>query len=151
MLPANVESSALPPDPPSAGHPTSGPLSAQELAQLERTLLPALERHHLRLLAHGLRTLQAIAGRQHGEPPELAAIEVWAQGQAAIAGDGAFVAAFSGQLAGVGVQLQAIARERYRQTLALELEDLIVWAQQRADARLGPCDHHGSIRPGQTP
>jgi hypothetical protein len=35
-------------------------IEASELAELEATLLPALERHHLRLLAHGLRTFQAV-------------------------------------------------------------------------------------------
>ena len=42
-------------------------IEADELAELESTLLPALERHHLRLLAHGLRTFQTVAkiGRAH--------------------------------------------------------------------------------------
>jgi hypothetical protein len=41
-------------------------LDPQELNLLDSTLLPSLERHHLRLLAHGLRTLQAAAGRRQG-------------------------------------------------------------------------------------
>ena len=36
-------------------------LSEQDLGELESTLLPALERHHLRLLAHSLRCLQQAA------------------------------------------------------------------------------------------
>lgn len=137
--------------PASSAPESSGPLSREELQQLESTLLPALERHHLRLLAHGLRTLQAIAGRHHGEAPELEAIRAWAGRQEAIADDDAFAEAFSQQLLGVSRQLQAIAHARHRPLLDLELDELIGWMQQQADARLGPCDHHGSIRPGQTP
>ena len=151
--PFSTPASSTPADsaPASSAPENSGPLSREELQQLESTLLPALERHHLRLLAHGLRTLQAIAGRRHGEAPELEAIRAWAGRQKAIADDDAFAEAFSQQLLGVSRQLQAIAHERHRPLLALELDELSGWMQQQADARLGPCDHHGSIRPGQTP
>ena len=36
-------------------------LSEHDLQELESSLLPALERHHLRLLAHSLRCLQQAA------------------------------------------------------------------------------------------
>jgi hypothetical protein len=112
------------------------PLSASELSLLESTLLPALERHHLRLLAHGLRTLQSVAERRHGEPPEHRQIEAWAFAQMAIAEDPAFARAFAAQLHGAGAQLRSIAEGCGRETLALELEDLIHWARAQADARL---------------
>ena len=128
------------------------PLSEAELAQLEATLLPALERHHLRLLAHGLRTLQAIAGRREGEPPHLETIEAWARQQAAIAGDAPFIQAFAAQLQATGDQLQAIAASlpgspaaslpgspaasQPCSPLALDLPQLISWAQSQADARV---------------
>lgn len=112
------------------------PLSEAELAELESTLLPALERHHLRLLAHGLRTLQAIAGRREGEPPALSAIETWALQQPAIAGDAPFAQAFAAQLHSTGDQLMAIGEARGCSALALELADLVSWAQAQADNRL---------------
>lgn len=113
-----------------------GPLSEAELAQLESSLLPALERHHLRLLAHGLRTLQSIAARREGAPPRLEAIEAWALEQPAIAGDAAFAQALAGQLVATGDQLMAISEEHQCSALALELQHLISWAKARADARL---------------
>ncbi|MGA1483427.1 MAG: hypothetical protein ACO32Y_07890 [Vulcanococcus sp.] len=113
-----------------------GPLTEQELALLEATLLPALERHHLRLLAHGLRTLQQIAHRDTGEIPPLAAIETWAHAQTALAGDDGFASAFARQLLAAGEQLQRIGQTRGCSALALELNDLIAWAKLEADARL---------------
>jgi hypothetical protein len=122
-------------------------LREEELHQLEATLLPALERHHLRLLAHGLRTLQAV-GQQ--ALPSRSALEAWAAAQPAIAADPGFQAAFVEQMLGVAVQLETIAVELEslpsteprqegsprRGPLDLELDDLVRWARQQADQRL---------------
>ncbi|MFM7548406.1 MAG: hypothetical protein ACKO7Z_02560 [Cyanobacteriota bacterium] len=112
------------------------PLSEGELAELEVTLLPALERHHLRLLAHGLRTLQTIAGRREGALPPLAMIEAWILAQPATAGDLPFARAFASQLQAAGDQLLAIAKPCGVSPLALELSELTTWAQAQAEARL---------------
>lgn len=118
-----------------------GPLSPAELAELESTLLPALERHHLRLLAHGLRTLQAIAADggplpQSGGLPDLDAIRTWAARQPPIAADRAFIEALSGQLQATGRQLAQLAAALDRPPLSLELGDLSAWATRAADQRL---------------
>ena len=118
-----------------------GPLSPAELAELESTLLPALERHHLRLLAHGLRTLQAIAaadGAQHGsgELPDRSAIRSWAADQPPIAQDRAFIEVLSSQLESAGRQLEQLAAELGRPPLSLELRDLIAWARNQANQRI---------------
>ena len=117
-------------------------LSESELHRLESTLLPALERHHLRLLAHALRSLQAVAAG--GEAlPSRAQLEAWAAAQPAIADDPGFRDAFVEQLLGAGVQLEEIAAWRRRSggegtagPLALQLNDLVAWARAQADARL---------------
>ena len=111
-------------------------IEASELAELETTLLPALERHHLRLLAHGLRTFQAVAGRRQGPVPAGDALAVWATSQPQLAGDPGFAATFLDQLAGLGEQLESIAVRRGREPLALELADLISWAEHQAQERL---------------
>jgi hypothetical protein len=116
-------------------HP-AGPLTAAELAELESTLLPALERHHLRLLAHGLRTLQAIAGRRSGPLPSDASIRHWATLQPAIAGDPGFQEAFAAQLIAAGLQLERLATRSGHQPLDLDLADLCAWAVQEANGRL---------------
>lgn len=123
-------------------------LRPEELAELESSLLPALERHHLRLLAHGLRTLQTIAQRRAGPLPERAAIEVWAQNQPVIAEDPDFGHAFIEQLVGAGSQLRDIGLGVSVDPLALELEDLISWARHQADSRLRPPAPGASPPPG---
>ena len=112
-----------------------GPLSAAELAELEATLLPALERHHLRLLAHSLRSLQAIAAHQPaGALPGHDAMRAWASQQPALADSPCFQAVLVEQLEAAGRQLQQLATTLGRSPLALELGDLIAAA----------CDHRPS-------
>ena len=112
-----------------------GPLSAAELAELEATLLPALERHHLRLLAHSLRSLQAMAAHQPaGALPDHDAMRAWASQQPALADSPCFQAVLVEQLEAAGRQLQQLATSLGRSPLALELGDLIASA----------CDHRPS-------
>jgi hypothetical protein len=80
-------------------------LSPEELAELEASLLPALERHHLRLLAHSLRSLQAAAGHRSGPLPDRAALMTWALDQPELQADAGFCQAFLDQLQGAGIQL----------------------------------------------
>ena len=124
------------------GPAADSPLTLAELAELEATLLPALERHHLRLLAHGLRTLQGIsrctaAALELGPLPDRAAIGAWVRQQPPIADDAAFQAALVEQLVATGGQLESIAGALGQAPLALELADLSVWASRQADRRLG--------------
>lgn len=109
-------------------------LTEAELHELESTLLPALERHHLRLLAHSLRTLQAISGHRGGAAPQPETIARWAAGQPELAEDPLFRDAFVRQLGKAVAQLQAIAAPR--QPLDLELSDLVAWARHEADLRV---------------
>jgi hypothetical protein len=113
-------------------------LSPDELQELEATLLPTLERHHLRLLAHGLRTLQAIAGQRAGGLPPEGAVAAWAATQPVIAADAGFAEAFLHQMGHVATQLAAIATASGREPLALDLADLVHWATREADRRVRP-------------
>ena len=118
------------------------PLSAAELAELEATLLPALERHHLRLLAHSLRSLQAIAAHQPaGALPGRDAMRAWASQQPALADAPCFQAVLVEQLEAAGRQLQQLATTLNRAPLALELGDLIAAA----------CDHRHRHSPSPSP
>lgn len=113
-------------------------ISEDELRQLESTLLPALERHHLRLLAHGLRTLQDAAGRRGGPLPDPSALERWAANQPQLAADPGFRSSFLHQLTGLASQLSAIAAERAHEPLDLQLDELIAWAERSAEERISP-------------
>ena len=113
------------------------PLSADEVNALDATVLPALERHHLRLLAHALRTLQQIQ-QDRGQPglPPRAAIADWLLLQPSLGNDHGFASTLAGQLEQAGVQLQQLAESQGRSALELQLNDLIRWARAQADQRL---------------
>lgn len=106
-------------------------LSEQDLAELERTLLPALERHHLRLLAHSLRCLQQ-ASATAGD------LQAWAEQHPQLQADPAFIPVLVEQLSKAAVQLEQIGQQQGKPPLQLELADLVAWGQRCADARLTP-------------
>ena len=122
-------------------------LSPDEQRWIESLALPAREDHQLRLLAHGLRTLQTIAAGRQGELPALASIESWVLAQPQIAGDQGFAQAFVRELVGLGAQLERLATNRSMGPLGLELADLLAWIEecQSSNPKLaGPvpgCDH----------
>jgi aryl-alcohol dehydrogenase-like predicted oxidoreductase len=124
----------------------SSPLSRSEAELLDATLLPHLERHHLRLLAHGLRSFQAMAGRSQGGLPPAELLERWLEHQPGLADDPRFREAFRQQMIGLGQQLEQIAGSAGCTPLALSLEQLIHWARSQADERLG---QQQQAHPGQ--
>ncbi|WP_411869660.1 hypothetical protein [Vulcanococcus limneticus] len=115
-------------------------LSLQDLQELESSLLPALERHHLRLLAHSLRCLQQAAPSSADAPgadlPAAEALGRWAAGQPALQADPGFTPVLLEQLGKAAVQLEAIAQEQQRPPLQLTIADLVTWGRRQADARL---------------
>lgn len=111
-------------------------LSEQDLSELESTLLPALERHHLRLLAHSLRCLQQAAAPSHQLPAQ-EGLTAWAQQQPNLAVDPTFIPVLVEQLGKAAVQLKAIGDELNKIPLELEISDLVRWGQTQADQRLG--------------
>lgn len=116
-------------------------LTSEDLAQLEVALLPARERHHLRLLAHGLRTLQAIAATTANPQrlPNRRQIEAWAAHQAPLADDPGFQEAFLEQLSRLVDSLEAIAAPAGQAPLDLGIPQLVAWATEQADGRIkGP-------------
>ena len=126
-------------------------LSPDDHDWIEGLALPAREDHQLRLLAHGLRTLQTIAARRQGPTPARATIESWLLGQPQIAEDAGFVQAFVRELVGLGAQLDRLATNRSVTPLSLELADLLAWIEELRSpspnlAEPDPgCDHRDRI------
>jgi len=116
-------------------------LSEQDLQELESTLLPALERHHLRLLAHSLRCLQQAAEGGTTMPAQEGLL-AWAHQQPNLAVDPSFIPVLVDQLAKAAVQLEAIGLAVHKAPLDLEIPDLVRWGQQQADQRIG-----GTLKP----
>lgn len=114
----------------------AGPLASGDLALLEATLLPSLERHHLRVLAHCLRTLQEAAGSRSGPLPTRPVLLAWMARHDTLAADPAFQEVFLAQLERGALQLQELAVSRGLEPLALDIGDLISWAEAEARTRL---------------
>ena len=123
--------------------PLDGPLSTAEVQRLDATLLPALERHQLRLLAHGLRSLQEAAGRRQGGLPEAEPLQAWLERQPALQADPDFLDPFRQQLLALGDQLQRIAAEQGCTPLELELGQLIQWSEEQARLRITTAPERG--------
>ena len=110
-------------------------LSEQDLEVLESSLLPALERHHLRLLAHSLRCLQQVSG-DAAERPDQAALTAWAERQPNLLADPAFIPVLVEQLSKAALQLDQIGQEQGKAPLSLDMADLVAWGKASADRRL---------------
>jgi hypothetical protein len=110
-------------------------LTPADLQELDSSLLPALERHHLRLLAHSLRCLQQAAGDQtHLPNPDQ--LQTWAAAQPALNADASFVPVLLEQLIKAALQLEQIAMNQGIAPLALTIADLVTWGRGQADQRL---------------
>ena len=113
-----------------------GPLSSAESAELDALPLSALERHHLRLLAHALRTLQTMLRDQDEAQLDPGTITAWLVRQPAVADEPEFAVTLGAQLQVAGQQLQQLAAPLGRSILELELDDLIGWALRQAGPHL---------------
>jgi hypothetical protein len=110
-------------------------LTPADLQELESSLLPALERHHLRLLAHSLRCLQQAAGAQP-HLPDPGQLQAWAAAQPALNADASFIPVLLEQLSKAALQLEQIALSQATAPLSLTIADLVNWGRDQADRRL---------------
>ncbi len=126
-------------------------LSSEDQHWIESLCLPAWENHQLRLLAHGLRTLQTIAARRQGDTPARASIQSWVLGQPQIGDDPGFTQAFVRELVALGDQFDQLATNRSVTPLSLELTDLLAWILEHRSpspnlSEQDPgCDHRDRI------
>jgi hypothetical protein len=127
----------------------SGPLSRADAEQIEATLLPNLDRHHLRLLAHCLRSFQVIADpRQSGPLPDRRALEQWLLEQPQLVDEPQFRDLLLHQLLAAAQQLEDLARQRNLSPLELNLGELIEASTAACKASIegshnnpSDCDH----------
>ena len=104
----------------------SGPLSHADAERIEATLLPNLDRHHLRLLAHCLRNFQDIANpRRSGPLPDRTTLEQWLLEQPQLVDEPQFRDLLLSQFLAASQQIEALAKQRDLTPLELTLEALI--------------------------
>ena len=106
------------------------------VARIDATLLPQLDRHHLRLLAHCLDSFRAMDSGTDGGLPDAASRRRWCEQQPLVIDDPTFLRSLLLQLEGAGQQLSNLAEELKQPPLDLTIDDLITAAVARCHHQL---------------
>ena len=81
------------------------------VARIDATLLPQLDRHHLRLLVHCLDSFKTMASGGDGHLPDAASRRRWCEQQPVVVEDPSFLRSLLLQLDGAGRQLDELAQQ----------------------------------------
>ena len=101
-------------------------LTKEDIEQIEATLLPALERHHIRLLAHCLASFKSMANdSKKGPLPNKDSRLKWCLKQPELSNQKSFIPILLEQMEVAGLELEQLASERLITPLELNIEDLI--------------------------
>ena len=106
-------------------------INADAIARIDSTLLPQLDRHHLRLLFHCLDSFLAMEPTSGKRLPNKAVRREWCEKQPVVAGDPSFVDELLRQFDAAAEQLEELAQRYNKQPLELTLDDLIQDAEER--------------------
>ena len=106
-------------------------IDAETIARIDATLLPQLDRHHLRLLAHCLASFRMMAPDLDGALQNAALRRQWCEQQPVLADDPEFLTLLLDQLNNAAQQLEEVADTCSKAPLALSLDDLIAAAERR--------------------
>ena len=111
-------------------------MDAAVIARIDATLLPQMDRHHLRLLAHCLESFKAMRGGNEGLLPDAASRRRWCDQQPGVTEDPALLRSLMQQVNGASEQLQDLANSLGKSPLELQLDDLITAAEARCHHQL---------------
>ena len=109
-------------------------IDAETIARIDATLLPQLDRHHLRLLAHCLASFRELSPDLDGALPNAYLRRQWCEQQPVVADDPQFLILLLNQLNNAADQLEAVADNCSKAPLQLSLDDLIAAAEHRCRA-----------------
>lgn len=117
--------------------PGTGPLSREQIEAIEATLLPTLDRHHLRLQAHCLATFQHMARPAvQGPLPNRQRWQSWCKQQSQLVDDPDFLELLMIQFTVIATQLEDLANNLGISPLELSLDDLIRHSESDSRQRL---------------
>ena len=117
--------------------PGTGPLSREQIEAIEATLLPTLDRHHLRLQAHCLATFQHMARPAvQGPLPNRQRWQSWCKQQPQLFDDPDFLELLMIQFTVIATQLEDLANNLGISPLELSLDDLIRHSESDSRQRL---------------
>ena len=115
----------------------SSPLDRPQIERIDATLLPAVDRHLLRLQAHCLATFQQIAmPLKRGPLPTRDRWQDWCDDQPQLASDEEFREQLMMQFTVIASQLEELASQLELTPLELKLNDLINNAETNSRQRL---------------
>ena len=115
----------------------SSPLDRPQIERIDATLLPAVDRHLLRLQAHCLATFQQIAmPLKQGPLPTRDRWQDWCDDQPQLASDAEFREQLMMQFTVIASQLEELANQLELTPLELKLNDLINNAETNSRQRL---------------
>ncbi|BEV36823.1 hypothetical protein [Synechococcus sp. M16CYN] len=106
-------------------------IDAETIARIDSTLLPQLDRHHLRLLIHCLESFRSMNRKTDGALPDVDQRRRWCEQQPMVARDTRFLNVLLSQLNNAALQLELLADSCGKQPLHLSLDDLIAAAEIR--------------------
>ena len=106
-------------------------IETDTIARIDATLLPQLDRHHLRLLAHCLSSFREMSSNVDGALPNAALRRQWCEQQPVVANDPQFLRVLLDQLNNAAHQLENVAEQCHKVPLDLNLDDLIAAAERR--------------------
>ena len=106
-------------------------IDADTIARIDATLLPQLDRKHLRLLAHCLASFREMSPDLNGALPNAALRRQWCEQQPVVADDPQFLTLLLDQLDNAAHQLEELADNCSKVPLELSLDDLIAAAERR--------------------
>ena len=113
-------------------------IDATVIARIDATLLPQMDRHHLRLLAHCLESFRAMGNAAGDALPDAASRRRWCEHQPVVAEEPGFLRSLLHQLDAAAEQLQSLADSLNKPPLQLSLEDLISAAEARCHHQIQP-------------
>ena len=120
--------------------PGAGPLTRDQIDAIEATLLPTLDRHHLRLQAHCLATFQQMAHPvRQGPLPDRPHWQSWGEQQPQLVNDPEFMELLMTQFTVIASQLEDLASSLGMSPLELSLSDLIGHSEIVSRQRLDSC------------
>ena len=113
-------------------------IDATVIERIDATLLPQMDRHHLRLLAHCLESFRAMEGAEGDGLPSAASRRRWCEQQPVVAEEASFLRSLLHQLDAAAEQLQSLADRLKKAPLQLSLDDLISAAEARCHHQIQP-------------
>ena len=113
-------------------------IDATVIERIDATLLPQMDRHHLRLLAHCLESFRAMDRAADDALPDAASRRRWCEQQPVVEEEPSFLRSLLHQLDGAAEQLQDLADQLNKAPLQLSLDDLISAAETRCHHQIQP-------------